>query len=116
MPYDELLSDRIKRVLKEKNVAFIPKEMFGGITFLVDDKMCVGIVKNDLMVRIDPEFQEEALKLNGARMMDFTKRPMAGYLFIGPEAIDLDEDLDFWIQKALDFNPKAKSSKKKKKI
>jgi hypothetical protein len=45
--------------------------------------------------------------------MDFTGRPMKGYLFIESEGVDMDEDLDFWVEKCLDFNPKAKSSKKK---
>jgi hypothetical protein len=46
-------------------------------------------------------------------MMDFTKRPMKGYLYVAPEGIDMDEDLDKWVQRCLDFNPKAKSSKRK---
>ena len=81
---------------------------------MVDEKMCVGIIKDDLMVRVDPELQEEFLREEGCRIMDFTKRPMAGYLYVSPEGIDMDEDLDKWVQRCLDFNPKAKSSKKKK--
>ena len=66
------------------------------------------------MARIDPEIYEEALTKKGCREMDFTKRPMIGYVYVEPEAIDLDEDLAYWVQLCLDFNPKAKSSKKKK--
>ena len=83
--------------------------------FLVDDKMCVGIINDDLMVRVDPEKQDEFLLDKGTRIMDFTKRPMKGYLYVSPEGIDLDDDLDKWVQRCLDFNPRAKSSKKKKK-
>jgi TfoX/Sxy family transcriptional regulator of competence genes len=113
MAYDELLSDRIKQVLKDKNVPFSEKKMFGGLSLMVDEKMCVGIIKNNLMVRIDPEFHEKAISMNACREMDFTKRPMKGFVYVEPEGIDLDDDLEFWIDKALEYNPKAKSSKKK---
>ena len=113
MAYDELLADRISNVLKEKNAAFYEKRMFGGIAFMVNDKMCVGVIKSDLMARIDPEIHDESIKKEGCRAMDFTKRPMKGYVYIEPGAIDLNEDLDYWINLALDFNPRAKSSKKK---
>lgn len=65
------------------------------------------------MVRINPDYQEEALKRKGCKIMDFTKSPMQGFLYVEPAGIDLDEDLAFWIQKALDYNPLATSSKKK---
>lgn len=113
MAYDEFLSDRIQKILKDKNIAYQGKKMFGGVAFMVNEKMCVGIVKNNLMVRIHPDFQEEALRLEGCKMMDFTKRPMKGFLYIEPIGTDLDNDLEFWIQKALDYNPTAKSTKKK---
>lgn len=115
MAYNELLADRINQVLSEKNIAFIEKKMMGGLTFMVDDKMCVGIIKENLMVRLDPDIFEEALTKPGCRVMDFTKRPMKGYVYVEPSAIDMDNDLAYWIQLALDFNPKATSSKKKKK-
>jgi hypothetical protein len=84
----------------------------GGVCYLVNGKMCLGIVKNSLMARIDPGFQEEALTRKGCREMDFTHRPMKGFVFIDPEGIDHDTDLEFWIEKSLEFNPKEKSSKK----
>ena len=80
---------------------------------MVDDKMCVGIVKNNFMARIDPEIYEQAMSKRGCREMDFTGRTMKGFVFVEPEGIDMDEDLDYWVQLCLDFNPKAKSSKKK---
>ena len=79
---------------------------------MVDDKMCIGIVKDDLMVRLDPEIQDEAITKKGCRMMDFTKRPMKGFVFVEPLGIDMDEDLDYWLELCLDFNPRAQSSKK----
>jgi len=112
MAYNEHLADRINRILKDKNVGFEEKKMFGGLCYMVDEKMCIGIIKDDLMARIDPDIYEEALRKEGVRKMDFSKRPMKGYVFVEPESIDLDNDLDNWIQLCLDFNPKAKSSKK----
>lgn len=115
MAYDEHLADRIRGFFARKGVPTEEKNMMGGLTFLVQDKMCVGIVKTDLMARIDPDRYEEALTRPGCRPMDFTGRPMKGYLFVGPEAVDSETDLDFWLQLALDFNPKAKASKSRKK-
>lgn len=115
MAYNEFLADRVARVLKEKSILFEEKRMMGGLTFMVDNKMCIGIVKDSLMARIDPLIYDEALKRNGCREMDFTNRPMKGFVFIDPEGYDLDSDLDFWINLALEYNPKAKASKKRKK-
>lgn len=115
MSYDELLADRIRNTLKKQRVKSTEKKMMGGLCFMVDEKMCVGIVKNELMARIDPEIYDEALSKKGCKEMNFTGRPMKGFVFVEPEAIDLDTDLDYWIDLCLDFNPKAKSSKKKSK-
>jgi len=113
MAFSEFLADRIRGSLKENNASFEEKLMFGGICFMVDDKMCVGIIKDELMARIDPENEKAFLQEKGCRPMDFAKRPMKGYLYVSPEALDLDSDLDKWIKRCLEFNPKAKSSKKK---
>ncbi len=115
MPYSELLADRLRQVLNEKKSPFEEKKMMGGLCFMVNGKMCVGIVKEDLMARVGPIVYEEALEMEGAREMDFTKRPMKGYVFVSPEGTDLYEDLSDWVQMALDYNPLAKASKKKKK-
>lgn len=114
MAYDEYLSDRIRVTLKEKNVRFEEKKMMGGLTFMVDDKMCVGIVKKYLIARIGPEIYEESLKKEGCKPMDFTGKPLNGFVMIEPEGVDLDKDLEYWIDLCLEYNPKAKSSKKKK--
>jgi len=114
MAYNEFLADRMRNVLRDKNVFYQEKKMMGGLTFMVDEKMCVGIVKENLMARIGPEVYEESLTKPGCREMNFTGKPMKGYVFIEPEGVDMDDDLAYWIQLALDYNPKAKSSKKKK--
>lgn len=115
MAFDENLADRIRLNLKTFNIRYKEKNMMGGLTFMVNDKMCVGIIKNDLMARIDPEIYEEQLLKDGCKEMDFTGRPMKGYVMLDPVAVDMDEDLDYWINLALEFNPKAKANKKKKK-
>lgn len=89
--------------------------MFGGLCFMVNDKMCVGIIKQDLMARIDPKTEDIFLKDKGARIMDFTHRPMKGFLYVDPSGTDMDEDLKKWIFRCLEYNPKAHSSKKSKK-
>ena len=113
MAYNEFLADRIRLLLKEKSVPFKEKEMMGGITFMVDEKMCVGIIKEMLMARIDPDIYEDSLKLKGCREMDFTKRPMKGFVFVDPEGYDMDTDLEYWVGLALEYNPRSRSSKRK---
>lgn len=103
----------MRQVLTSKSAGAVEKKMMGGLTFMVDDKMCVGIVKGNMMARIDPDFYDEALSIDGCVPMDFTNRPMKGFVFIKPEGIDMDEDLEYWIGKALEYNPKAKSSKRR---
>ncbi|MBX2871335.1 MAG: TfoX/Sxy family protein [Saprospiraceae bacterium] len=115
MAYSELLADRIRQILADKGIATVEKKMMGGLCFMVDDKMCLGVIKEELMARIGPDAYEAALEKAGSRAMDFTGRPMKGYVFVEPEGIDMDKDLSYWIQACLDFNPLAKSSKKKKK-
>jgi hypothetical protein len=121
MAYDEFQADRIRKVFHDKKIPFIEKKMIGGLCFMVDDKMCLGthIDKKSghslLMARIGELSYHEAIKRPGCHPMDFTGRPMRGYVFVDPEGIDMDEDLEYWVQLALDFNPLAKSSKRKKK-
>ncbi|MFN8257589.1 MAG: TfoX/Sxy family protein [Bacteroidales bacterium] len=115
MAYNEFLADRIRFTLRRKKVVFEEKKMMGGLTFMVENKMCVGIFKEELLVRVDPETEENLLKKEGCKPLDFTRSSMKGFLMVEPEAIDMDEDLEFWIQLAIDFNPKAKASKPKNK-
>ena len=112
--YDEHLEERISAILDTKKVSYQTKKMMGGLTYMVDDKMCVGIIKNELMARIGPEAYSGALKKKGCKEMEFTGRPLKGYVSVEPSAIDLEEELEYWIQLCLDYNPLAKSSKKKK--
>jgi hypothetical protein len=114
MPFDQNLADRIHTILNSRKIKAEEKNMMGGLTFMVNDKMCVGIVKEDLMARVGPYHYGKALKMKGAREMDFTGKPMKGFVFVAPDGIDLDEDLEKYLDMALDYNKEAKSSKKKK--
>ncbi len=115
MAFNEFLADRVSRFFDEKRIPFIAKKMMGGLCYMIDDKMCVGIIKDEIMARINPDIYEESLTKHGCNEMNFTGRPMKGYVFLNDEAIDMEEDLYYWLQLALDFNPLAKASKKKKK-
>ena len=111
MAYDEILAGRVSEALRKvKQVA--TKKMMGGLCFMVDDKMALGILGEDLMVRLDPEIREMALKKKGCREMGFTGRPMKAFVFVGPPGTRTDKELRGWVDLALEFNPRAKSSKK----
>ena len=121
MAYDEYQSERIDRILNDKQANFFSKKMMGGLVYMVNDKMACGIHYDKekemdlLMVRIGPEAVDSNLSKKGCLPMDFTGRVMKGYVFVGPEGYDTEEELEYWIDLALDFNPLAKASKKRKK-
>lgn len=115
MAYDEHLADRIRRVLKEKKRSAEEIKMFGGLCFMVDQKMCFGIVNSSLMAKVGERMREQLLPEKNVQEMDFTGRPMKAFIFVTPEGIDQDKDLERYIQYCLDFNPFAKVSKKRKK-
>jgi TfoX/Sxy family transcriptional regulator of competence genes len=109
MAYDEFLADRVRSRLRKLS-GVVEKKMMGGLIFMVNDKMCVGVDKEKqtntdrLMVRVGKLPYETLLHQKGSREMDFTGKVMRGFLFVGPEGFDSDENLDFWIEKALEFN------------
>lgn len=114
MAYNEKLADRVREALSGTK-KLVEKKMFGGIAFMVSDKMCVGVDKDDLMLRCEPEHHDELLSKKGVRPFDLTGKPMKGWLLIGPEGTKSKKDFDWWIQTALESNKKATSSKAKKK-
>ncbi|MCB9447657.1 MAG: TfoX/Sxy family protein [Flavobacteriales bacterium] len=114
MAYNEFLADRIRNILRDQKTAFEEKKMMGGLCIMVDDKMCIGVMQDELMARVDPDNKDTLLKKKGARIMDFTGKPMKGFLIINASGIDNETDLSFWVNECLAFNPKAKSSKKGK--
>jgi len=102
MAYDEGLAQRIRELLAEEP-ELAEKSMFGGVAFLVGGNMAVGIVKDELMVRAGPAAYDAALREPHARPMDFTKRPMKGFVFVGPAGFEEDEDLRRWVERGVRF-------------
>jgi TfoX/Sxy family transcriptional regulator of competence genes len=115
MAYNEKLADRTRDIisLTHKNVE--EKAMFGGLCFMVNDKMCVGVEKERLMVRLDPAMYDEVIEKEGCKPMDFTGRIMKGYVFVDADVLNTKKKLEYWIKLALEYNKIAKASKKKKK-
>ena len=81
---------------------------------MVNDKMCVGVEMERLMLRVDPENYEALLEKEGCTPMDFTGKPMKGYIFVDVSVLKTKKQIDYWIGLALEYNKKAKPSKKKK--
>ncbi|MGG9972769.1 TfoX/Sxy family protein [Ferruginibacter sp. SUN002] len=113
MAYSEKLAKRIRETIAHISKVE-EKTMMGGLTFMVNDKMCIGIIGDEMMCRIDPDMQETALAKKGCRIMDFTGRPMKGYVMVDESGMKSKKEFDYWINLCLDFNKRAKSSKKKK--
>ncbi len=113
MAYNTQLADRIRKQLRDLS-PLEEKEMMGGLTFMYNHKMCVGIIGDEMMCRIDPDFHEQAIQRKGCRTMDFTKRPMKGYVMVNDTGMQTKKDFAYWIDLCLAFNSRAKSSKRKK--
>lgn len=113
MAFNEDLAGRVRSILARTHTDVGEKRMFGGLCFMVNGKMCVGVEKERMMVRFDPKLNDEVMEMNGVVPMDFTKRVMKGFAFVEVEALQTDEALEYWIAVALEFNAVAKPSKKR---
>jgi TfoX/Sxy family transcriptional regulator of competence genes len=114
MAYNEKLANRVRESISKTHKITEEKKMFGGLCFMVSGKMCVGVEQERMMVRLDPEVYDEVMEMEGCRPMDFTGKPMRGYVFVDASALSSQKKLDYWIKLALDYNAIAKASKKKK--
>ena len=114
MAFDELLAARVRDALSDTSKVQ-EKKMMGGLTFMVNKKMALGVLRDDLMVRFDPAAHDAALLWKGCREMDFTGRPMKGFVFVGPAGTRSKRDLEHWVDMALEYNKIAKPSKKPRK-
>ena len=114
MAYNEKIADRIREALQH-----LPKveekKMFRGVTFMVDGKMCVSVSGDEMMCRFDPALQEMVAEKKGFRNMIMKGREYKGYGYISEEGIKSKKDFNYWVGLCLDFNKRAKASKKKKK-
>ena len=112
MAYNEKLAERIRKALSH-----LPKveekKMFRGVTFMVNGKMCVNVSGENLMIRFDPGLQETVASKKGYQPMIMKDREYKGYCYVSKEGFKSKKDFDYWIGLALDFNQRAKASKKK---
>jgi TfoX/Sxy family transcriptional regulator of competence genes len=115
MAYNEQLADRIREQMMDVlNLREIT--MMGGLVFMVQKKICVGVMKEELLCRADPARFEELLEKPGCRPMALGgKSSMNGWLLIAPEYLVNNKDLHYWISLALDYSPRALAGKRKKK-
>jgi len=114
MAYNEKLADRTREIISRTHKNVEEKKMFGGLCFMVNGKMCVGVEQTRLMVRFDPAMNDEIMDKEGVKPMDFTSKVMKGYAFVDIDELDTKKKLEYWIGLALDYNKVAKASKKKK--
>ncbi len=112
------LSQRIAHIFDVKQIPYEAKKMFGGVCYMVNDKMCIGANTDKLtgyprlISRVGDDFYKEALTIPYASTFNLTGRPMKGFVFVSFDGLRTDEALTFWIQKCLDYNPLARKSKK----
>lgn len=103
MAYDEKLGDRIRELLEPRR-DITERKMFGGLAFMVNGNMFIGLSgSGDLMVRVGPDAHEDALARPHARPMDFTGRPMNGYVYVAPAGFRTRKSLEAWTDRALNF-------------
>ncbi|UAY54346.1 TfoX/Sxy family protein [Arachidicoccus terrestris] len=113
MAYDLKLADRVRAYLVSfPGLKINEKEMFGGLAFLVNGKMCINVSGDNLMCRFDPTQTEALSGKLGFLPMIMKGKQYYGYCYVEPEGIKMKRDFEFWIQLCLDFNSDAKSSKK----
>ena len=96
MPYDERLAERVLDILGAEP-SLVQKKMFGGVAVMLQGNLACGVLRSDLMVRVGKDEYEAALARPHARPMDFTGRPMRGWVVVGPEATDDDASLEDWV-------------------
>lgn len=102
MPYNEELADRVRRALaKERGVT--ERKMFGGIAFMVNGSMACGIVRDELMVRVGPDQHAKLASAPGTRLMDYTGRPMKGFLFVDASGYT-GRSLGTWVKRCLAYS------------
>ncbi len=102
MAYDEGVAQRVREALqRQSNV--VEKKMFGGLTFMVRGNMCCGVIGEELMVRVGLEGYETVLTQPHARKMDFTGKPLKGFVYVESDGFDSDDDLQAWVDRALEL-------------
>lgn len=115
MPFDHRLAQRIRERLESlKTPEVEEKSMMGGLVFMVDGKMCLCALDDSMLCRLDPDDVTVSLARPGCSPMAFTGRVMKGFLVVGPEGMRTRAEFESWIARALEYNPRAKSSKRER--
>lgn len=102
MAFDEAVAQRVRSALS-RHAEPVEKKMFGGLAFMLRGNMCCGVIGKEMMVRVGPEQYEEALRAPHARAMDFTGRPLKGFVYVGPKGFAAEKDLEARIKKGVRF-------------
>ena len=102
MAFDEGLAERI-RELTGSDPSMSERKMFGGLCFMSGGSMSFGVLGSEIMVRVGPDAYAEALQLPHAREMDFTGRSMRGMVYVDPDGISEDDDLEAWLLRGLSY-------------
>ena len=102
MAYSEELALRVRQSLGEQP-GVVERKMFGGLCFMVHGNMCCGVMGDEVIVRVGAERYKSALNLPNAREMDFTGRPMRGFVVVSSEGVSSDDGLDEWVQRGVEF-------------
>ena len=102
MAFDEKLADRVRRELSG-HPGLVEKKMFGGLAFMLRGNMCCGVLRDDLVVRVGPEAHAAELKRPHTRVMDFTHKPMKGYLYVGAKGVATAASLRSRLKPAIGF-------------
>ena len=113
MAYDEGLADRVRDALSGRE-ALSERKMFGGIAFMIEGNMACGVNDDDLMLRLEPGEAEQALSEKHTRPMDFTGKPMKGFLYVSAEGTGTDEELSEWVELAAEHAASLPAKKPKK--
>ena len=117
MNYDIELADRVRQYLVAiPGIELEEKKMFRGLTFMVNNKMCISVSGENLMCRFDPELQDKVAERKGFQTMIMKGSVYKGYCYVSSEGIQTIKDFEFWINLCLNFNGKAKSSKRKQSV
>ena len=112
MAINEKLTNRVRELLADVDKVD-EKKMFSGIAFMVDEKLCIAVRGDNIMVRIDPAIHDELVEKQGCSSMIMKGKDLDGYVVVNESALDTKKQLNYWVKLALDYNPKAKATKKK---
>ncbi|CAM3120740.1 RNA methyltransferase [Chryseobacterium flavum] len=113
MAYNIELADRVReRLSLVPDIRIEEKKMFSGLSFLVNDKMCINISHDNLMCRYNPDLEDEVSEKKGFLPMIMKGKQLKGYCYVEPTGFQKPDDFEYWIKLCLDYNPMAKSSKK----